>query len=359
MLNEEQCWQAVIERDRTQDGKFLLGVLTTGIYCRPSCPARKPLRQNVRFYETPAAAERDGLRACLRCRPLASLDTDPDAERMQALCAYIRAHVSEGVTLAELGRKAGLSPFHVQRRFKAIVGMTPKQYLQACRLETFKGELRSRRSVTEAIYEAGFGASSSVYGRVDARLGMTPAAYRAGGTNEVISYQAVDCPLGRMLVGATERGLCFVQFGDDDDALLAELRREYPAATTVPMPVGRSQQAGTEAGEWIQALQRHLKGQQPHLDLPLDVRATAFQMKVWQYLQSIPYGEVQSYSEVAEGIGQPTAVRAVARACATNRVAVVIPCHRVVRGSGELGGYRGGPARKKALLEREKASRRS
>jgi AraC family transcriptional regulator of adaptative response/methylated-DNA-[protein]-cysteine methyltransferase len=238
----------------------------------------------------------------------------------------------------------------LQRSFKAVTGVTPKEYVEVCRVRLLKRRLRAAGDVTTAVYDAGFGSSSRVYERADTRLGMTPKQYRRGGEGVAITYAAVDSPLGRLMIGATDRGICFVQFGDSDEELAAALRREYPAAETAPMAEPHSQ----AFDEWTAALKGHLAGQQPRLDLPLDIRATAFQMRVWTYLQSIPYGEVQSYGEVAAAIGQPKAVRAVARACATNTVALAIPCHRVIRGTGELGGYRWGLDRKRALLDLER-----
>ncbi|MGH9432176.1 MAG: bifunctional DNA-binding transcriptional regulator/O6-methylguanine-DNA methyltransferase Ada [Terriglobia bacterium] len=354
MLNAEQCWNAVVHKDKGQDGRFFFGVATTGVYCRPSCPSRAPLRKNVRFYSTPDEAERDGLRACLRCKPRTA-DADPDTARIRLLCDTIRRNSDSGepLTLRELGRQADVSPFHLQRRFKAITGITPRQFVEGCRMETLKDELRSQKPVTDAIYTAGFGSSSRVYERVDTRLGMTPAEYRAGGEGISISYVCVKSPVGLMMLGATDRGLCSLQFGESRPELLALLRREYPAASLEAMKRPYPQQFRL----WMNALFRHLRGRQPGLDLPVHTRATAFQLKVWTYLQSIPYGEVESYAEVAKAIGRPKAMRAVARACASNRVAIVIPCHRVIRGNGQLGGYRWGLGRKRVLIDRERAAR--
>lgn len=351
MLNQDRCWQAVQKRDASKDD-FFFGVVTTGVYCRPSCPARLPLRKNVRFYETTAAAERDGLRPCLRCRPLDPVK-DANAERMRAICRYIESHSDGSLTLDDLARRAGLSPFHFQRSFKAVVGLTPKQFLEAARLKKLKKSLRNSRNVTDAAYDVGFGSSSRLYERADTRLGMTPAEYRRGGKGIVITHVTIDSPLGPLMMGATDRGLCFLQFGESPDVLLESLGREYPRAQLEAMKTPHS----AEFEKWTEALTRHLSGAQPHLDLPVDIRATAFQMRVWRYLQSIPYGEVQSYSEVAAGIGQPTAVRAVARACASNKVALVIPCHRVIRGTGELGGYRWGLDRKRVLIDQERSNK--
>ena len=354
MLSNDQCWEAVRRRDSTLDGQFFVGVLTTGVYCRPSCPSRPALRKNVRFFESTTDAERAGLRACLRCRPLALAGADPHASRIQEVCRYIETHSDEPLTSTDLAKKARLSLYHFQRSFKAIAGVTPRQYLEAFRLRKLKSSLRSSKDVTEAVYDAGYGSSSRVYERADTRLGMTPNQYRQGGHDIVITHVTVDSPLGRMMVGATDRGLCFLQFGDTGEDLLRALEREYPAARHEAM-----REPYPEAFQnWMTALSRHLEGGEPHMDLPLDIRATAFQMRVWNYLQSIPYGEVQSYREVAEGIGQPTASRAVARACASNTVAVLIPCHRVIRGTGELGGYRWGVARKRTLIDRERSKLR-
>jgi AraC family transcriptional regulator of adaptative response/methylated-DNA-[protein]-cysteine methyltransferase len=346
MLSDKECWNAILARDRSFDGRFFFGVVTTGVYCRPSCPSRHPLRRNVRFFRLPAEAEQAGLRPCLRCRPLAG----PPAQ-IQDLCRYLDEHCDERPDLATLAAYAGLSRFHLQRTFKAAVGLTPRQYLEARRVGKLKKELRQAKDVTVAVYQAGFGSSSRVYERADTRLGMTPRQYRQGGAGIAITYATVESPVGLVMMGATDRGLCFVQFGETEPQLLDALRREYPSATVEPMrhPVP----AGFR--RWMAALTAYLVGTSPALDLPLDIRATVFQMRVWDYLRSIPYGHVQSYGEVAAGIGKPSAVRAVARACAANRVALVIPCHRVIRGTGGAGGYRWGLERKQALLDRERA----
>ena len=269
--------------------------------------------------------------------------------RIRELCDYIREHASEELTLRRLAKRAQLSPFHLQRSFKAMTGVSPRQFQEACRLETLKDNLRSG-PVTHAVYESGFGSASRVYERAP-RLGMTPAQYGAGGRGAVISYAAARSPLGRMMLAATDRGLCFVQFADTDAALLEMLRREFPHAELRPMLAAQRGQFRA----WIDALQAHLRDGSAKVDLPLDIRATAFQMRVWDYLRRIPSGQTRSYTEVAEAIGQPSAARAVARACATNRVAVLIPCHRVLRGTGELSGYRWGVERKRQLLNIEKS----
>jgi len=351
-INNDQLWEAVERRDRSRDGEFYFGVLTTGVYCRPSCPGRHPLRQNVRFYRTPQEAERDGLRPCKRCHPLET-EATRSAARIPELCRYIETHPDESPDLADLAARAGLSRFHLQRSFKAAVGLTPKQYVDACRLRKLKQSLRESRDVAGAVYDAGYGSSSRVYERADTRLGMTPNQYRKEGRGVTITYVAVESPVGLMMIGATDRGLCSIQFGDTAEELVGLLRKEYPAAVIEPMGTPHP----PEFQKWMDALVDHLAGTRPRLELPLDIQATAFQMRVWNCLQSIPYGEVRSYGEVAAGIGRPSATRAVARACATNRVAIAIPCHRVIRGSGEMGGYRWGLARKRALIDLERAGR--
>ncbi len=353
MLNEERCWQAVLDRERAQDGRFVFGVATTGIFCRPSCAARRPLRRNVRFFQSTAEAEQEGLRACLRCRPL-DREEDRRVERIRELCEFIREYCNSGdpLTLEVLAGKSGLTPSRLRRLFREIVGVTPRQYVQSSRFEALKGELRGGDQVTRAIYDAGFSSSSRVYEETGARLGMTPGEYREGGKNLEISYALVDTLVGRLIVAATDRGLCFVQFGESDSDLVERLQREYPAAAIRATRAAESSQLE----QWAETLKRHLAGEAPHVDLPLHVRATAFQLKVWQALQAIPSGETRSYSQVAEAIGKPAAVRAVASACAANRTAIVIPCHRVIRADGDLGGYRWGRQRKRQILRNEQSA---
>ena len=355
MLDEEQCWRAVRNRDSAANGSFYYGVITTGVYCLPSCPGKLAKRENVRFYASTVDAERAGLRPCLRCRPLAAAGNDLVKDRILRLCRYIEDHADSSLTLADLSREAKLSPFHLQRSFKAVTGITPKQYLDNLRLGNFKKILReggpqAPREVTAAIFDAGFGSLSRLYEKAGAHLGMTPMEYRAGGRGVEITYAPAQTPLGLMLIGATDRGLCFLQFGESEAKLREALAAEYPAARLQAMP----DPPPPPFREWIDSLNRYLEGQEPDLRLPVHVRATSFQMKVWQYLQSIPSGKVQSYQEVAEGIGHPRAIRAVANACSANRVALAIPCHRVIRAGGELGGYRWGLERKRTLIDNER-----
>jgi len=348
-IDDRIAWDAVLARDAAFDGRFVYGVLSTGVYCRPTCPSRRPLRKNVAFFATNEAAEASGLRPCRRCQPKAA--TTPALRAIVKVRRYIEEHVDEPLTLEILSDVAGLSPYHLQRMFKRATGLSPKEYARSARTERFKSGVRSESSVTDAIYEAGYGSGSRVYERADAELGMTPATYRKGGYGMRIRYALADSPLGRLLVGATERGVCSVQLGASDRALEKALRDEYPHAE-----IERDE---SELGGWLRPVLERVRGGAPSLELPLDIRATAFEWRVWNALRDIPFGERRSYGEVARSIGRPTATRAVAQACAHNRVAVVIPCHRVVRGDGSLGGYRWGIERKKRLLEQEESRRAS
>jgi len=272
---------------------------------------------------------------------------------MQDLCRYIEAHSDEALTLEQMAKQVHLSPAHLQRRFKAAIGISPKEYAESCRLKKLKKGLRQQACITDAIYDAGFTSSSRIYERVDSRLGMTPKQYRANGKGVVISYAVSKTPLGHMMMGATDRGLCFLQFGNGKKELVAQLTVEYSQAIILPMGKRHKEQFAT----WMQALSDYLSGHAATLNLPLDIRGTAFQLKVWKYLQTIPAGSVASYTEVAHAIGNPKAVRAVASACAKNRIAIVIPCHRVIRGNGELAGYRWGLERKRSLLDLERKTK--
>lgn len=352
MTNEANYWQAVLSRDRNSDGSFVYAVRSTGIYCRPSCPSRRPRREQVVFFPLPQGAEQAGFRPCRRCLPR-NVDgyTNEQVELVHQVCRSIEEHLDDDLTLANLGAQLHISPHHLQRSFKRIIGITPRQYAETCRLGQFKSRLREGESVTRAMYEAGYSSSSRLYERAPAHLGMTPTTYRKGGLGMNISYTTVDSPLGRLLVAATDRGICGVSLGDSDTTLEAALRREYPAA--------QIQRDDDGLGKWVSAFLGYLNGRQPDLHLPVDVQATAFQWQVWEALRAIPSGSTRSYSEVAKALGHPQAARAVARACATNPVALVIPCHRVVRENGHLGGYRWGIERKQQLLAQEKAAAES
>lgn len=346
--DDDVFWQAVLSRDSRFDGRIFFGVRSTGIYCRPSCPARRPRREQVVFFQIPEAAESAGFRSCRRCRPRIAATADPQIEMVRRACRYIEDHIDTLPTLEALSAHTGVSPYHLQRVFKRVAGITPRQYAEACRLSKFKTRVKKGESVTGAMYDAGYGSSSRLYERAPSQLGMTPADYRRGGKGTRISYTTAGCSLGRLLVAATDKGVCAVRLGDSDAALEADLLSEYPAAD-----VQRNDEA---LSEWVAQLLNHLEGARPHLDLPLDVQATAFQWSVWERLREIPYGSTRSYSEIAKAMGRPTATRAVARAIATNPVALVVPCHRVIREDKSLGGYRWGVERKQALLERERSA---
>jgi AraC family transcriptional regulator of adaptative response/methylated-DNA-[protein]-cysteine methyltransferase len=342
---EDPRWNAVVARDAARDGEFVFAVSSTGVYCRPSCAARRPRRENVQFFLRPEQAEQAGYRACLRCRPK-SFSGNAESDSVKVICRFIEQHLDEPLTLDRLGKEFHQSPFHLQRRFKAMLGITPREYADSCRLRLLKRNLQAGDSVTRAMYDAGYGSSSRLYEKTASQLGMTPDKYRRGAIAAAIRYTCADSPLGRMLIAATERGICSIQFARTDGELIEGLKREFPFAAR------KVDEGGLQS--WVGALVRHMRGKDLDSSLPLDIRATAFQRRVWTYLQSIPFGATRSYSQVAKGIGQPSAVRAVARACATNPVAVAIPCHRVVRNDGSMGGYRWGIERKKALLEMER-----
>lgn len=344
---DDELWKAVLARDSRRDGQFVFAVSSTGVYCRPSCPARRPRRANVSFFTSLDDAEHAGFRACLRCRPRA-IGGNPQVDMVKAVCRYIERHLDEPVTLAELGKEFRQSSFHLQRTFKTVLGVTPKAYADSCRMNQLKQNLRAGHTVTRAMYDAGYSSSSRLYERTASQLGMTPDKYRRGAIAAVIRYTCTDSPLGRMLVAATDKGICAIQFADSEAELEQGLRHEFPFATR-----RRDDQA---LRSWVDDLLRQMRGQKLNSALPLDIQATAFQRRVWSYLQSIPFGATRSYQEVACGIGDPNATRAVARACATNPVAVAIPCHRVVRSNGEMGGYRWGVERKEELLRLERGS---
>lgn len=335
-----EYWQAIETRDRSLDGTFVYAVKTTGVFCRPSCPSRRPRQENVRYFQAIAEAAAAGFRPCKRCRPADA--EHPEASLMEAACRYIDTH-AEGFQLDAFSRHMGYSPFHLQRTFKAELGITPRAYAESRRVATMKQNLRDGHSVTESLYDAGFSSPSRIYENSASHFGMTPATYRKHGRGAKITYTVAESPLGLLLVAQTERGVCSVLFGDSEAELEAALKAEFPAAiiTRADSP-------------HIARILAHLEGSERLLRLPLDIQATAFQRRVWEYLQRIPYGETRSYSQVARDLDQPTASRAVARACATNPVALAIPCHRVVRQGGALSGYRWGLHRKQALLDKER-----
>jgi AraC family transcriptional regulator, regulatory protein of adaptative response / methylated-DNA-[protein]-cysteine methyltransferase len=359
---DQKQWHAVQTRDRSADGAFVYAVRSTGIYCRPSCPSRKPQREQVEFFSLPEAAEQKGFRACLRCRPRLARVRDPRTAAVAQVCREIEVQIdADGgtgangdasnapLTLSKLSRTAGMSAHQLERAFRSVMGISPRQYADARRMRRLKSRLRKGDDVTTALYDAGFGSSSRLYERAPAQLGMTPATYRQGGAGMKIHYTIVSSPLGRLLVGATDRGISALYLGKEDGPLEGSLRKEYPRAQI------QRDRNGLEG--WVGKILEHLRGREPNLDLPTDVQATAFQRRVWEELRKIPYGTTRTYSQVARAIGKPKAIRAVARACATNPVSVVVPCHRVVREDGNLAGYRWGLERKLALLQQESAGR--
>lgn len=347
LATEHDLYTALLERDPRVDGRVFYGITSTGIYCRPTCPARKPLQKNVRFFLSADAAERAGFRACRRCHPRQAV-VDPRMAIVERVVSDVGEHLDGDCSLQAVAERVGASAAHLHRTFKAMLGITLKGYVDARRLEHVRGSLRSGRDVTNALYDAGFGSSRALYERSNATLGMTPGAYRAGGEQTEIRFTVTDSPLGKVLVARTDAGICSVTLGDDGEGLSHRLREEFPAASI-------REDRDDLAGVVDQVLAR-IRGNEPERVLPLDVRATAFQRRVWEELQKIPRGTTRTYAEIARAIDRPEAVRAVAGACAANPVAIVVPCHRVVRSDGGHGGYRWGIERKATLLAAEQSS---
>jgi AraC family transcriptional regulator of adaptative response/methylated-DNA-[protein]-cysteine methyltransferase len=337
-----KLWQATLQRDRRADGTFVFAVRSTHIYCRPSCPARRPLRQNAVFFRSPQEAENRGFRPCRRCRPkdLAA------ATALVSQAASLLANSSEeNVRLESIAVQMNSSPEKLRRAFRTMTGLSPREFAEAARLKQFKKLLRQGQSITEALYACGFGSPSRIYEKTNSHLGMTPAEYKKGAPGMHIEYSITKTTLGHVLVGATERGISAIYLGENDKQLVAELRAEYPKADVSQNSEGNA--------AWLKEIIKRIEGEAPSVELPLDVQATAFQRRVWQELQKIPLGTTRTYTQVARALGNPNSVRAVARACATNPVSIVVPCHRVIRTDGQLAGYRWGLKRKQELLERE------
>jgi AraC family transcriptional regulator of adaptative response/methylated-DNA-[protein]-cysteine methyltransferase len=351
-FDADDAWGAVLRRDASRDGQFVYAVTSTGVFCRPSCPSRRPRRDRVRFFPSAGVAQDAGFRPCRRCRPLEGAGRGVDEVVTRARAVLDRA-AGERVTLDRLAREVGMSPGHLQRRFREVTGLSPREYVEQVRLSRLRSALRGEESVSRAVYEAGFGSGSRVYERSTALLGMTPGEYRREGEGLVIRFTIVSSPLGRLLVAVTDRGVCAVSIGDSETALRRSLEEEFPKAERRRVDDG--------ADDWLAAQVQRVAEELEHPGrvgsaIPLDLRGTAFQYRVWRALISIPAGATRSYTEVARAIGEPAAVRAVARACGANRVAILVPCHRVIRSDGSLGGYRWGLPRKAELLRRESAS---
>jgi AraC family transcriptional regulator, regulatory protein of adaptative response / methylated-DNA-[protein]-cysteine methyltransferase len=337
-------WKAVETKNREFDGVFYFGVRTTGVFCRPSCSSRSPKRQNVSFFVTPTEAEKAGFRACMRCRPKSDYNPGPAALLIKNAFELLKPDADEILTVEELSNRLEVSPGHLQKTFKAVLGLSPKEAIDMLRIENFKRNVK-RSDVTTSLYDSGFGSSRSLYEKAGKSLGMTPATYKKGGKDMKINYTIADSPLGKLMVAATEKGICSVSFGDSEDELRNELGQEFFAAELM--------QDDSVLKDAVNTILKGMNGERTILSLPLDIRGSAFQMRVWSELRKIPYGETRSYGQIAERLGNKNAVRAVARACATNPVAVVTPCHRVIGADGKLSGYKWGIERKKALLDKE------
>ncbi len=337
-------WTAVTQRDRQHDGEFVYAVRTTGVYCRPSCPSRAARRENVAFFDTTHAARDAGFRACRRCQPDGVSLEHRRVAAVQAACRALEGSAS-GLSLAELARAAHLSPHHFQRSFKAVTGLTPKGYFKTVQARRVQAGLGEASTVTQALYDAGYNASSRFYESAPSALGMKPEAYRKGGKGQSIRYAVEPCALGVILVAATPQGVCAIEFGDSAHALVEGLQQRFPKAQLQP--------GDPDFRQWMGRVLSHIEHPANLQDLPLDIQGTVFQRRVWDALRRIPIGQTASYAEVAAAIGQPSAMRAVAQACARNPVAMAVPCHRVVRSDGTLSGYRWGPERKALLLRRE------
>jgi AraC family transcriptional regulator, regulatory protein of adaptative response / methylated-DNA-[protein]-cysteine methyltransferase len=340
--SEDHRWLLVQDRNQQADGEFVYAVKSTGIFCRPSCPSRRPRREMVEFFDNPVLAQQAGYRACLRCEPA---ERNAQLARIEAACRFIEKNLDNPISLDQIAGHVGLSPFHFQRLFKKRLGISPRQYQQAQRSAKFKHALQKEARITDAIYEAGYGSSSRAYENGSDQLGMTPTAFRRNGQGVNINYTIIASHMGRLLIASTDRGLCSVKFGNSEAALLRELKAEFHAA--------HLERRDNELKPAVAGVKSLLAGMNINTDIPLDIQGTAFQQRVWNALRQIPPGQTRSYTDVAKSIGSPKAVRAVASACASNPVALVVPCHRVVQANGKLAGYRWGIERKAALLRKE------
>jgi len=344
-ISDSEALKAVRNRDTRYDGRLFFAVVTTGVFCRPSCKSRPAKAENMRFYTQASQARQAGYRACKRCEPE---KLNGEKQKLIDVARYIESHADDTLTLAKLASMFGLSPTHLQKSFKSAIGISPKAFQDGIRQHKFKALLKGGDSVTDAVFAAGYGSSSRAYGPVADKLGMTPGTYKSGGAGEQISYTCGATQFGLLMLAATDTGVCFAMFGDKKEVLLKQLNDEFVNAAITPAA------NDAQIERWYFEINRYLCDDLPVPGIPLDIRGTAFQMRVWAFLQSINEGEVVSYSDVATGIGQPTAVRAAASACAKNRIALLVPCHRVLRGDGGIGGYRWGTDTKRHLLSMEK-----
>lgn len=346
--SEDHRWALVQSRNQQADGEFVYAVKSTGIFCRPSCPSRRPRREMVEFYDNPSVAQQAGYRACMRCAPS---ERNSQLAKIEAACRFIERNLDATLNLGQIAGHVGLSPFHFQRLFKKRLGISPRQYQKAQRSGKFKKALHQEARITDAIYEAGYGSSSRAYEAGSDQLGMTPTAFRRNGQGLKISYTIIASHMGKLLIASTERGLCSVKFGENERALLHELTNDFHAATL--------ERNDSELKPAVASVKSLLAGMSIDGNIPLDIQGTAFQQRVWNALRKIPLGQTRSYAEVAQSIGNPKAVRAVANACASNPVALVVPCHRVIQSNGKLAGYRWGVERKAALLRKESMRKES
>ncbi len=350
MPTERDMAQAIKDRDENFNGQFVYGVVTTGVFCQPACPSRLANPQNIRYFCSNELAMLAGFRACKRCHPNKDM---LEVERLVNVARYIEKHLDESLSLTQLANVSGLSSSWLQRRFKIAFGLSPKVYQDGLRMEQFKLSLQAGEGITESIFASGYSSISRVYGEATRHLGMNPKVYRAGGRGELIYYAFVKSALGLIAMAATQKGVCFAQFGESEASLIEQMQSEFSAAELIPSHA----QDTLELDNWIEALNQHISQAAPRPDLPLDMRGTVFQVTVWKFLLSIKEGDVLSYSDVANGIDKPKAFRAVATACAKNRIGILIPCHRVLRGDGTMGGYRWGLERKRILLDAERAAK--
>lgn len=344
MIKEEH-WQAILNRDRYYDRAIIYAVISTKIYCLPSCPSRKPKRINVLIFPNHTLAEKAGFRPCKRCLPHKNLPQQPKIKLIEQICNAIELHITTPITLSELAARFNLSPSYLQHTFKSIVAITPRQYIEIFRLNRFKLELKQQKNVADAIYQSGYNSSSSLYDNISFKLGMTPKTYQKGGLATEIVYSIVVCDLGYLLVATTDRGICAVKIGDRQQDLIETLTQEFSQAIIIRDDLNYK--------DWIESILKLITGKKAHRDLPLDIRGTSFQQQVWQELQKIPWSETRTYREIANNIGKPKAIRAIGNACGANPVALIIPCHRVIRSDGSLGGYRWGIEYKQKLLAKE------